>query len=257
MLTVKFFALNLNFSNLHKKSILDKSDHIIKILKENRDFFSRVVDIELNNNNVFVFDLSEKNKDLFEINMDDTQELTDYIFTTLKKNKKKVGVGGYFEDRLIYKRSKHFDNDGEPRSIHLGIDLWLEPDTPIYSPLPGVIHSFKNNKTYGDYGPTLIIEHLIERETFYTLYGHLSKISIKDKKKGQQIRRGDVIASIGDEKINGNWPPHLHFQVIADMLGNEGDFPGVAPPSAKEYFRKLCIDPNYILKIEKLVHTSY
>ena len=232
---------------------MEKSNHVIKILKENRDFFSRIIDIEFTDKNVHVFDFSEKNLDLYEIDLDNTDELTNYVFSNLKKEKKKVGVGGYLEDRLIYKRSKHFDGDGEPRSIHLGIDIWVDSGIPIFSPLPGVIHSFKNNEKFGDYGPTLIIEHLIEGETFYTLYGHLSVDSIENKKKGQQVRRGDEIAKIGDETVNGGWPPHLHFQVITDMLGNEGDFPGVAPPSAKEYFHKLCIDPNYILKIKELM----
>ncbi len=231
---------------------MDKTDHIIKILQENRDFFARIIDIEFSDKNVHVFDFSDKNIDLHEVDMDSTKALTEYVFKTLKKEKKQVGVGGYFEDRLIYKRSKHFNNDGEPRSIHLGIDIWVEAGTPIYSPLPGVIHSFKNNETFGDYGPTLILEHLIEGEIFYTLYGHLSLDSIQDKELGQQLRRGDVIANIGDENVNGNWPPHLHFQVITDMLGNEGDFPGVAPASAVDYFHKLCIDPNLILKINKL-----
>ncbi len=231
---------------------MDKTAHIIKILEENRDFFSNIIDIEMSEKNAHIFDFSETNAELHDIDLNSTEALTNYVFDTLKKEKKKVGVGGYMEDRLIYKKSKHFDNDGEPRSIHLGIDLWLEAGTPIYSPLPGVIHSFKLNNNFGDYGATLILEHLIERETFYTLYGHLSLDSIHNKEKGQQLRRGDIIAKIGDESINGNWPPHLHFQVISDMLGNEGNFPGVAPPSAKEYFHNLCIDPNLILKIDIL-----
>ena len=231
---------------------MKKSDHIIKILKGNRDFFSRVIDVEFSDKNVLVLDFTENNKELFEIDLDSTQELTDYVFTKIKKAKKKVGVGGYLEDRLIYKRSKHFDNEGEPRSIHLGIDIWIEEGTPVYSPLPGIVHSFKDNETFGDYGPTLILEHLIEGETFYTLYGHLSTDSIENKKIGQQVRRGDVIAKIGNPKINGGWPPHLHFQVISYMLENKGDFPGVAPKSAKEYFHELCVDPNLILKISQL-----
>ncbi len=231
---------------------MNKSEHIIKILKENRDFFSRVVDIELSDKNVYVFDLTENNNELYDFDLEDTNAFNQYIFNKLKNEKKKVGVGGYMEDRLVYKRSRHFDNDGEPRSIHLGIDIWLEEGADIYSPLPAVVHSFQNNATFGDYGPTLILEHLIEGETFYTLYGHLSLDSIQDKQVGQQIRRGDVIAHIGDASVNGNWPPHLHFQVITDMLGNKGDFPGVAPPSAKKYYQQLCIDPNLILKINKL-----
>lgn len=235
---------------------MDKANHIIQILKENRDFIAKIVDIELNAKNVFIFDLSDQNMELYDIDLDSTEAFNEYIFTKLKKEKKKVGVGGYFEDRLVYKRSKHFDNDGEPRTIHLGIDIWTEAGTPVYSPLPGVVHSFKNNETFGDYGPTLIIEHLIEGETFYTLYGHLSIDSIQDKEVGQQVRRGDTIAYLGDADVNGNWPPHLHFQVITDMLGNKGDFPGVAPPSAKEYYHKLCLDPNLILKIDKLKKTG-
>lgn len=231
---------------------MKKSDHIIKILKDNRDFISRIIDAELSDKNVFLFDLTDQNKELYEFDLDDTNAFNDYIFGKLKKEKKKVGVGGYFEDRLIYKRSKHFDNDGEPRSIHLGIDIWLPAGTEIYSPLPGVVHSFKNNTTFGDYGYTVILEHLIEGETFYTLYGHLSEMSIQDKEVGKQIRRGDVIATLGEPHENGNWPPHLHFQVITDMKGNKGDFPGVAPPSAKEYYHDLCVDPNLILKINKL-----
>ncbi|HAF27991.1 MAG TPA: peptidase M23 [Bacteroidales bacterium] len=235
---------------------MDKSAHIINILKGNRDFFARIIDVELNDNNVYVFDFSDKNMDLYKIDLNSTEAFTEYVFNTLKKENKKVGVGGYMEDRLIYKRSIHFDNEGEPRSIHLGVDLWIEKGTAVYSPLPGIVHSFKVNEAFGDYGPTLILEHLIDNTKFYTLYGHLSLVSLRDKKKGQQIRRGDLIASIGDEKVNGNWPPHLHFQIITDMLGNEGDFPGVAPPSAKEYFRNLCIDPNLILKINKLKKKS-
>ena len=115
---------------------MDKTAHIIKILKDNRDFFARIIDVELNDVNVHVFDFSDNNLDLYHVDLDSTEAFTEYVFTTIKNENKKVGVGGYMEDRLIYKRSKHFDNEGEPRSIHLGIDLWIEAGTPVYSPLP-------------------------------------------------------------------------------------------------------------------------
>jgi len=235
---------------------MDKAENIIKILKENRDFIAKIVDVDLDDKNVYVFDFSDKNEELYKLDLDNTSEFTAFVFNKLKNEKKLIGVGGYLEDRLIYKRSKHFDNDGEPRSIHLGVDIWMPAGTPIYSPLPGVVHSFKNNTTFGDYGPTLILEHLIEGKTFYTLYGHLSLESIQDKEKGNQVRRGDIIAYMGEESVNGNWPPHLHFQLITQMLGNEGDFPGVASPSAIDYYKKLCLDPNLILKINKLKQKS-
>jgi len=231
---------------------MKKSEKVIQILKDNRDFIAKIMDVDFSDKNVYVFDFTENNSELYSLDLDDTNAFTEYVFNTLKKEKKGVGVGGYGEDRLIYKRSKHFDGEGEPRSIHLGMDIWINENTPVFAPLPGIIHSFKNNSTFGDYGPTIIIEHLIEKVTFYTLYGHLSLDSITGLEKGKLIRRGDEIARVGNQLVNGNWPPHLHFQIITDMLGNEGDFPGVAPPSAKEYFMDLCIDPNLILKIKVL-----
>lgn len=231
---------------------MKKSEKVIQILKDNRDFIAKIMDVDFSDKNVYVFDFTENNSELYSLDLDDTNAFTEYVFNTLKKEKKGVGVGGYGEDRLIYKRSKHFDGEGEPRSIHLGMDIWINENTPVFAPLPGIIHSFKNNSTFGDYGPTIIIEHLIEKVTFYTLYGHLSLDSITGLEKGKLVRRGDEIARVGNQLVNGNWPPHLHFQIITDMLGNEGDFPGVAPPSAKEYFMDLCIDPNLILKIKVL-----
>jgi murein DD-endopeptidase MepM/ murein hydrolase activator NlpD len=247
------FFSNYAFSlNCIKIQAMKKSEKVIQILKDNRDFIAKIMDVDFSDKNVYVFDFTENNSELYSLDLDDTNAFTEYVFNTLKKEKKGVGVGGYGEDRLIYKRSKHFDGEGEPRSIHLGMDIWINENTPVFAPLPGIIHSFKNNSTFGDYGPTIIIEHLIEKVTFYTLYGHLSLDSITGLEKGKLVRRGDEIARVGNQLVNGNWPPHLHFQIITDMLGNEGDFPGVAPPSAKEYFMDLCIDPNLILKIKVL-----
>lgn len=231
---------------------MSQSSKVIQILKDNRDFIAKIMDVDFSDDNVFVFNFTENNSELYQLDLDNTNAFSEYVIKKLKEEKKGVGVGGYGEDRLIYKRSKHFDGKGEPRSIHLGTDIWIKEETQVFAPLPGIVHSFKNNTTFGDYGPTIILEHLIEGVTFYTLYGHLSLDSITNLEKNKLVRRGDPIAKVGDHVVNGNWPPHLHFQIITDMLGNEGDFPGVAPPSAKEYFLDLCVDPNLILKIDKL-----
>ncbi|HMB89916.1 MAG TPA: aminotransferase class III-fold pyridoxal phosphate-dependent enzyme, partial [Rhodothermales bacterium] len=39
------------------------------------------------------------------------------------------------------------------------------------------------------------------------------------------------------------------FQVITDMLGRKGDFPGVAPPSEREVWLGICPDPNLLVGI--------
>ena len=135
----------------------------------------------------------------------------------------------------------------EPRRLHLGIDIWGKADTPIYSPLIGTVHSFAFNDAYGDYGATLILQHQIDDQIFHTLYGHLSLKSIQDKKEGQTIEGGDWIASFGEPKENGHWPPHLHFQVILDMQGLKGDYPGVCKYSEREKYLANCPDPDFIL----------
>lgn len=69
---------------------MNKSEHIIKILKENRDFFSRVVDIELSDKNVYVFDLTENNNELYDFDLEDTNAFNQYIFNKLKNEKKRL-----------------------------------------------------------------------------------------------------------------------------------------------------------------------
>ncbi|WP_066406708.1 endonuclease domain-containing protein [Flavisolibacter tropicus] len=141
----------------------------------------------------------------------------------------------------------------EPRRLHLGTDIWGPVDTPIYAPLAGTVHSVGFNDAYGDYGATLILQHEINGLIFHTLYGHLSLNSIQDKQQGQEIEKGAWIASFGDIAENGNWPPHLHFQLILDMQGYNGDYPGVCRFSERESYLYNCPNPELILGMEQFV----
>ena len=178
--------------------------------------------------------------------------MNEYIFGLLKKNGTRVGAGGYLEDRIIYRRSKHFGSGDEPRSIHLGIDIWMAAGTSIWAPLDASVHSFKDNDVFGDYGPTIILQYNLDGVTFYTLFGHLSRESLVGMYEGKEFKKGEKIASVGNFPINGDWPPHLHFQLVVDMGDKKGDFFGVSSPSQKEYYSILCPDPNLILHIPQL-----
>ena len=215
--------------------------------------FASVVPFDLHDSNVYVFDFSELNEELNNLDFSDQQKFIDYCFNKLKANNTPVGVGGYAEKRSIYKRSKVFETPGGYRSIHLGIDITAAAGTNVFAPMEGNVHSFKNNSSLGDYGPTIILEHNVDGEIFYTLYGHLSLNSLNGLSEGKEIKRGQKIAELGDPDVNVGWPPHLHFQLITDMLGMKGDFPGVCLPSEKGYYLSHCPDPNFILKIEKLM----
>jgi len=77
----------------------------------------------------------------------------------------------------------------------------------------------------------------------------LSRTSVEGLEKGRSIRRGERLAAVGPDPENGGWPPHLHFQIMADVLGLEGDFPGVCRWSDRDIWLAICPDPNLILDI--------
>jgi murein DD-endopeptidase MepM/ murein hydrolase activator NlpD len=196
-------------------------------------------------------DLSITNFELKTINISSSNELETFVFDYLKRNKARVAFGGYNEERNIYQRSTFFkqkDADTE-RNIHLGMDLWITAGTPVFAPLDATVHSFKNNLNFGDYGPTIILEHKIQGVKFYTLYGHLSLESIANLKVGQTLIRGEQFATLGDANVNGDYPPHLHFQIIRDIQGFKGDYPGVCSKKDLQFYLNNCPDPNVLLKL--------
>jgi len=162
-----------------------------------------------------------------------------------------VGIGRYDEVRPFYTTDAYevHGNEGpEWRTVHIGLDIFMPPGNSVFAPLEGVIHSFKDNANDRDYGPTIILEHRVQDDlTFYTLYGHLTRTSLHGLAVGQKIGAGQAFCQIGPMPENGNWSPHLHFQVILDLLGWQGDFPGVAFPEKREIWKSLCPDPWLLL----------
>lgn len=160
----------------------------------------------------------------------------------------KYGIGGYNEDRVLYKRSKHFDG-AEPRTVHLGIDIWAPAGTKVYAPVGGMVHSTAFNNNFGDYGATIILQHQLDGLPFNTLYGHVSVKDLAGLPEGRYINRGELIAHIGTPEENGDWPPHLHFQVIEDMECKTGDYPGVCSQKERERYLQNCPDADLILNM--------
>nr|WP_315199199.1 peptidoglycan DD-metalloendopeptidase family protein [uncultured Flavobacterium sp.] len=195
-------------------------------------------------------DLSPSNTELDQLNLSNANDLEDYIEQILITNNAKVAYGGYNEVRDLYKRSTVFnDSNTEERNIHIGLDLWIKSGTPVLAALDGKVHSFQNNNNLGDYGPTIILEHQLENHTFYTLYGHLALESIESIKAGDFFAKGQQLALLGDSSVNGDYAPHLHFQIIKDIDANFGDYPGVCSKNKLPYYLKNCPDPNLLLKM--------
>jgi peptidoglycan LD-endopeptidase LytH len=213
--------------------------------------FHPIVPFDFMKDTILHIDLTENNTELHSLDLLNVVEMDEYISRKIKEANAVCAVGGYLENRYIYRTTQHFQQSTEPRSIHLGVDIWAKAGTPVYAPTQGKIHSFANNANIGDYGPTIILEHNLENLTFYTLYGHLNLECLHGLYEGKKIEEGEKIAEFGNFPINGNWSPHLHFQVMTDMLGNKGDFPGVCEPSKKAFFADICLDANLLLGMNK------
>ena len=222
-------------------------------LKAHPHSFHKVVDFDPAKDKLVHFDFTNNNKELFEIDLTDTEKFSSYVNSKLKTAKAKYGIGGYNELRGLYERSKVFDDatGNEPRRLHLGVDIWGEVGTKVYAPLGGMVHSYAFNNNFGDYGATLILLHQLDTVDFYTLYGHLSLNDISKVAEYQYIVRGQVIGHFGKPEENGNWPPHLHFQVIKDMEYYEGDYPGVCKYSEHKRYLENCPDPDLILNMRQ------
>ena len=227
-------------------------------LSSRRGDFAPVMGPGVDLSTALVFDLSVSSPDRAllggEIGVDD---LTRAIFQRMESTRSEAGIGRYDEARQVYTAGQFAldcDEMPERRTIHLGMDVFLPAGSPVFAPLEGEVHSFRNNTQPLDYGPCIILEHAAEApegnaQVFYTLYGHLSVESLAGLHEGKQVQKGERFASLGDPSVNGGWPPHLHFQIVTDMLGKKGDFPGVGGPGQRNVWLSLSPDPNPILGV--------
>ncbi|MEO8234317.1 MAG: peptidoglycan DD-metalloendopeptidase family protein [Flavobacterium sp.] len=212
---------------------------------------SKVIASNIDYSEYIPLDLSTTNTELKKHSLETAVDYELFIQNYLDSNKVKIAYGGYIETRNLYKRSTVFKNElTDERNIHIGLDLWINEQATIYSALEGKIHSFQNNTALGDYGPTIIIEHEIENIKFHTLYGHLSEASLVGKSVGDFVKKGEQIATLGLPPTNGDYAPHLHFQIIIDIENKTGDYPGVCNIKNLEYYSINCPDPNLLLKIK-------
>lgn len=203
---------------------------------------ARVVDLD--EKQVIPLDLGVGSLDLGNYQYyDDTRLFTRHMARLLEDRGADFGYGGYGETRPVY-TTDDFSTEGNYgprwRTVHLGTDIWGRAGTPVLAPYDGIVHSVSIDPTKHGYGNVVILEHEENNHHFYTLYGHLSAASTKRIQAGTQVQSGEEIARFGAPNENGGWPPHLHFQVMRDMLGFVGDFPGVAYPEEAKAWLWLC-----------------
>src|SRR5690348_5121024 len=231
-----------------------KAGKIQRLLQANAKSAASIFDVDLRTSPSLVFDLGVGSLFLgADPTAAETPVLTEKIFGEMKRAGARVGIGRYNEARPLYSSPRFGSVDNpveERRTIHLGMDLFVEPGTALRAPLDGVVHVLANNAAEQDYGPLVILRHETGHgEEFFTLYGHLTTQTLSGLKVGQRISRGQEFARVGTPEENGGWAPHVHFQIILDLLDLGGDFPGVAYASQRAVWTSLSPDPNLLIGI--------
>lgn len=245
---------NATFRQACGLPVTERAREVMAWIEANADQMAPILDQDLRTEPSLVFDLSVASPFLgADPAAALTANLTDTLFREMRRAGVKVGVGRYDEARRLYVSPLFGPGEtatDERRTVHLGVDVFVEAGTRIYAPLPGVVHILVNNDAPQDYGPLLVLKHETDAGVaFFTLYGHLSMDTLTKLRVGQKVADGFEIARVGSPPKNGDWAPHLHFQVILDLLGLGPDFPGVCRASEREMWKGLSPDPNPILGI--------
>jgi 4-aminobutyrate aminotransferase-like enzyme/Ser/Thr protein kinase RdoA (MazF antagonist) len=231
-----------------------KERKVASWLAEQRTTGVSVIEADLRTAPLHVFDLSVGSTVLGADPANaEVHSLTRTILGRMEDQRVAIGVGRYNEARLLYTAAQYSGDAAhanERRTIHLGLDLFVVPGTAVCAPLDGTVHLLAENTAELDYGPLVILRHVTGGgEEFFTLYGHLTRDTLRELKPGQAIAQGKIFAHVGTLHENGGWPPHLHFQVILDLLDRGAEFAGVARASERPVWISLCPDPNLLLGI--------
>ncbi|WP_317239100.1 peptidoglycan DD-metalloendopeptidase family protein [Hymenobacter sp. 5516J-16] len=172
---------------------------LASLLERHQHEFGPVLPVDLSAPDVARLDFTAANPLLQNADLRDTPAFEELVARLLAAQDAHIGVGGYLENRVIYRRSPGlFGDPAVPaRSLHLGVDVWLRAGTPVLAPLDAVVHSVQDNDNFGDYGPTVILQHQLEDTIFYTLYGHLTRRETLLLRPGMRIEKGDTFTEVG------------------------------------------------------------
>lgn len=115
---------------------------------------------------------------------------------------KYMPLGKPLEGRVSSRFGTRNDPLNKKKSIHEGVDIRAKRGEKIHSTADGVVtKAFKN----GGYGNYVEIDH---GNGYRTVYAHMQKYLVK---KGQSIKRGQVIGLVGS--TGRSTGPHLHYEI--------------------------------------------
>lgn len=114
--------------------------------------------------------------------------------------------GGYLEDRSSLFDSRHVPG----KTIHLGIDYWINQGIEVKSPTEGtILLSQPQRSENGGWGGRVDVA----TNKGILIFGHLEKPKCYE---GQRIEIGQILGKIRKSEENRGWSPHLHLQLVKE-----------------------------------------
>ena len=125
----------------------------------------------------------------------------DYLFNTVKSIPVGTPLKGKINSSFGYRKDPFKSRSG----FHSGLDIDANYGQHVVATADGVV---TKASWHTNYGKTAIVKH---KDNYETLYGHLSKLKVKE---GQEVKVGDVIGKAGS--TGRSTGTHLHYEVIKD-----------------------------------------
>ncbi|HEV7304984.1 aminotransferase class III-fold pyridoxal phosphate-dependent enzyme [Ensifer sp.] len=228
---------------------IPQASAVVRWLEKNAHDFAPIVRPENARPKVAVFDFSAAGSEAAQWASLDAAEAEARIMAQIGSEHAAFGIGLYGEDRGVYRGDTYETSiEGARRSVHLGVDIFAPAGEPVCAPFAGKVAFIHDDAVAYGFGPTVLLEHEIEGGVrFWTLYGHLSRQCVARLSEGQLVEKGEAFAAFGTAGENGNWAPHLHFQIVTDHLGLGGRMHGVGVGDQWQVWREVSPDPSVVL----------
>ena len=218
----RYLEKELNVAQSVLKNLQDRDDNIYRVITESEPIPQSIRSVGIGGHDQY--DEFEKFGNLSDLVMHTSNRIKKlqkqvYIqsksyddIAKLIKNKEKYWasrpaiqpVSNKDLTRLASGYGYRIDPIYKTRKFHQGIDFTAPTGTPIYATGNGVV--VRTQKLRTGYGQNVIIDH---GYGYRSLYAHMSKILVK---RGQKVKRGEVIGKVGS--TGKSTAPHLHYEVI-------------------------------------------
>ena len=167
----------------------------------------------------YVFDFSPSSPRVAEYDVRTPERLQTQIFQELSDSGKSWGLGRYLEDRRVLLES-FAQYSSEQRYFHVGLDIVVRAGVRVFAPLAGRVFKMGKEPGPGNYGGYVMLKHVVNGATFYSLCGHLNSEHVV--REGQKVEQGEPFGALGEQHDAGGWFTHTHLQILTPEAVDRG-----------------------------------